>query len=267
MRNLCRRFARRCGFFFKEKYWPVVSLAGLLFDILAVGLSQSHPLWAGVLGGIGGSILATVLVSFAGPAGDRVYHNFLSLGVEDFYPSRSHFPSERWVNWLREAKRQCILLGHAHGNWCDDPNFKAALIDRLREGVRVEMFFLDPTGQGIETRKKEDGRGQRNTTARISSSIKIMWNIQEDLDASIRDKLILRVYDATPSVGVTWIDNSMLVTHYLPGSVNLTSPCLLAEPRAGSKSVYMVYEENVRVIRDLFSILITRDNVAKFTRE
>src|SRR5580693_3000108 len=107
MRRLYTRFARRFGFFFRERYWPVVALIGTICEILAVGLAKSYPLCAGALGGIGGSMLATMLVSFAGPSGEEVYHNFLKLGVEDFYPSRDHFPKDKWVDWLREATLRC----------------------------------------------------------------------------------------------------------------------------------------------------------------
>ena len=265
MKIWCRRFVRRCEFFFKAKYWPVVGLVGLLCEAVAAALVKPYPLWAGALGGIGGSILATVLVSFAGPAGEKVYQNFLALGVEDFYPSRSHFPTDRWVNWLQEATLHCTLLGQAHGEWCNDPGFKPALTDRLRAGVRVDIFFLEPTGKAVESRKQEDSQGSRDTVARIERAIHIMWSIREELDPAISERLTLYVYDATPSVGVTWIDNSMLITHYLAGSVNLTSPALLVEPRPGSKSVYSVYEENVKRIRENFSKKITRDNVNSFT--
>jgi len=267
VRNPFGRLVRRCQFFFSQTYWVLVSCLGIVLELVAVIFALQtppSPLWAGVLGGIGSSILATVIVSFGGPSGNRTYQTFIRLGIEDFYPSRNDVPNETWVDSLRQARAQCILLGQAHGEWCDDPGFEDAVIERLASGVVIEVFFLDPTGKGIATRTKEDSRGTRNLEGRIRRSIKFMWDIRQKLQDPSKSRLKLYVYDATPSVGVTWIDSSMLVTHYLPGSVNLTSPALRIEPRQGTKSVYSVYQSNINTLRAEFSALLTDSNIGSF---
>ena len=75
------------------------------------------------------------------------------------------------------------------------------------------------------------------------------------------------MYEATPSLGLTWIDGTMFVTHYLAGSINRTSPLLRIESRLGSDTLYAVYAENVRKIRDDFSTRITNENVAQYRAE
>lgn len=64
---------------------------------------------------------------------------------------------------------------------------------------------------------------------------------------------------------MTWIDDWMLVTHYLAGFNNLTSPALRVESIPKPRSPYAVYAKNVERIREKFSTEITDENVGKFT--
>jgi hypothetical protein len=258
---------RRTSFFFRQNYWRSLALTGVGLEILAGAFWQSNPRWAGIFAGVGGSILATVIVTWAGPAGEVVYQSFLRLGVTRFWSDRSSVPKDQWVKWLKSAQMRCILLGQAHGEWCLDNGFEPALVDRLTIGVNVEIFFLHPNGAGAALRHQEDSLGLRNTKTRIRNSIKAVWDISERLPPKARARLTIYVYDSTPSLGLTWIDDWMLVTHYLAGMVNLTSPALLVESRPGSKSLYAVYEENINSIRTKFSTAITQDNIDKYTSE
>jgi hypothetical protein len=259
---------RRFRFFFKQNYWRGVALIDVLFWTLAALCSASnHPFAAGAFAGIGGSVLATILVSLAGPLGEEVYHSFLHLGVTRFWSDRSLVPKDQWVKWLAATQMRCTLLGHAHGEWCLDVGFEPALIERLNVGKTVEIFFLDPNGAGVALRQKEDRSGLKNTKARIRSSLRTVWDISQRLEDAARSRLGIYVYDCTPSLGVTWIDDWMLVTHYLAGSVNLTSPALLVKSQPDSKCLYAVYEANVTRIRDKFSTQVTKDNINTYTNE
>jgi len=147
-----RRLWRRCTFFFSRAvghtYWSGVAVLGGLLEAIGVLLAwKGWEPWAAILLGVGGSVLATVLVSLAGPAGDEVYQTFLRLGVTEFYPNRKRYErpeiNRRWVHRLGEAKYRCVLLGQAHGEWCLDPDFPTTLRERVRSGVKVEIFFLE----------------------------------------------------------------------------------------------------------------------------
>jgi hypothetical protein len=262
-----RGLRRRALFFFKikQKYWLVVTLVGIVLAVIAGWLSQAHTVAASVVGGIGASVLATVIVSFAGPAGDEAYQRFLSLGVINFYSNRDNVPKNEWVDRLGKAKERCILLGQAHGNWCRDLRFRPALVDRLTNGVQVEMFFLNPKETAAELRSKEDII--RDTRDSIRRSLKEVWDIREGLQEPAKERLTLWVYNATASLGVTWVDAEMLVTHYLAGAANVTSPALLVQPRPGSDTPYAVYSQNVNKIRANFSIKVTSANIAAYTHE
>ena len=225
-----------------------------------------HTLLGSALVGIGASMLAAMLVSFAGPDGEETYRKFLQMGVTDFYANRNMVPNESWVDWLEGAQRSCILLGQAHGEWIRDDRFEPALVSRLIAGVQVQIFFLDPTTTAADVRQKEDQQ-KLATTKRIRDSIRELWAIRSRLNDTARDHLTVYTYHATPSLGVTWIDDWMLVTHYLAGFNNLTAPALRVESSPKPRSPYAVYAKNVDRIREKFSEIVTDDNVDKYTNE
>lgn len=227
--NRLGRLWRRCSFLLSQVYWLAVACTGALLVAVGMATWANWQPWSGVLIGIGGSVLATVIVSMMGPAADKVYQSYLRLGVIDFYADRARFPPERWVQSLSQAKHHCILLGQAHGEWCKDDGFRGALSDRLNAGVQVEIFFLNPTGGAARVRHKEDRQGLDDLVHRTSTSIQAVWNIREELEDAVKNRLKLYVYDATPSLGLTWIDGTMFVTHYLAGFINRTAPLLCIE--------------------------------------
>jgi len=113
------------------------------------------------------------------------------------------------------------------------------------------MAFLRPKSPAATLRAhEEEGKRGKDTREVIKESITFMWEFREKLGAASKDRLKLYVYDSTPSCGVTWIDNFMVVTHYLAGLANLTAPALLVKPPyvGMGHSLYDTYAENVRII-------------------
>ena len=204
-----------------------------------------------------------MLVSLAGPDAGEAYQKLLQMGVTDFYPNRNMVPNEWWVDSLESAQRTCILLGQAHGEWIRDDRFESALAGRLSAGIRVEIFFLDQPRPEADVRERED-RQKLDTKRRIKNSIEALWAIRARLNPAARERLTIYTYDATPTAGVTWIDDWMLVTHYLAGFNNLTAPALRVKLSADPRCPYAVYSKNVDQIREKFSTEVTEENVSTY---
>src|ERR1035438_9136151 len=119
----CSRFVeqilRRLTFFFSRTYWVWVASVGGALVATAFILKSWEP-WSAIFAGVGCSVLATVIVSLAGPAGDPLYQKFLELGVIKFYPGRQAVPTRDWVDWLRNTKYHCVVLGESNGGWFTD---------------------------------------------------------------------------------------------------------------------------------------------------
>ena len=217
---------------------------------------------------VGSSLMAASIAAYLSPLSEavyEVYERFRGLGIEDVYPSRDEIPKKLWIEWLRSARRYCILLGIAHSGWRRDPDFRSALFDRLGSGVQVKVFFLDPTSSAAEFRNREDET--RNTEREIRETIGFVWEFRAKLDKEHQKRLLLYVYNATPSCGLTWVDSFMVATHYLAGFANVSSPALLLKPVGspqGSRSLYDIYAENLQKLESQSSTEIKEENIGNY---
>jgi len=129
-------------------------------------------------------------------------------------------------------------------------------------------LFLNPESPAAKLREIEENRKGKGRPTReaIRKSIKAMWDFREGLEAGQKDRLRLYVYDATPSCGLTWIDQAMLVTHYLPGERDVTSPAVLIMPPQGGieGSLYSVYARTVEDIEANMSTELDDASIDRF---
>jgi hypothetical protein len=211
---------------------------------------------------VGASILAAAIVAFLSPANEAGYRKFISFGIVDMWSSRHAIKD--WVDWMETAQETCVLFGIAHGGWCQDGRFEPALKARLNHGVSFRVLFLNPNCKAAEIRAREET--SRNTEKKIRESIRDVWKIRESLTPGQRGQLRLFVYDATASCGLTWVDQQMLVTHYLAGLPDATSPALLlTRPQIGmERSLYDVYADNLEEIIQRMSKQVDESNIQEF---
>jgi hypothetical protein len=252
--------ARRFLSFREHPEIAITLLVGIALILIGgIFVLLGWPYRAAVLSGIGGSIAAAALVSGLSPLNDELFQEFRALGIKRSFFYRTKIDDDQWCRWLREARVHCTLLGIAHHKWCEDGSFPDALRDCLNRGVQVKFLFLDPTSEVARQRAREDVRAARNTIQEIQDSIRFVWNLREGLTPEARERLRLYVYNATPSSGTQWFDNFMIVTHYLAGFPNVTSPALLVESvktEPGSRNLYDIYIENVRKVEERFSTAV-----------
>ena len=250
---------------------------GEVTSVLLVGLMLVFPgmlLWyryrrvAPTMISIGTSLIAAALVTYLNPTNRELFQKFLSLGIRDVYPARRDVEDRDWVKWIRSARTQCTVLGISNSNWCDDPDFKTAVMELVSRDVTVKFFFLNPESPVAEQRTKEEkSEISRDTIQTIRNSIKLMWDLKGQIQEDRRDNFKLYVYDATPSFGATCVDTLMIATHYLAGLPNVTSPCVVIRPvpsAEGREDLYGVYDQNLRNIEKHHANEITQDNVANY---
>ena len=127
--------------------------------------------------------------------------------------------------------------------------------------MTVKILFLDPNSRLAEERAREE---QRDTPGTIRESIRIIWDIRNQLDAQHQPLLKLYVYDSTPSTGATWVDDFMIVTHYLAGFPNRTSPAFKIED-LGPDSLFSVFRMNTeRILGKDSTTEITGENIGQY---
>jgi hypothetical protein len=251
---------------FLRRYSPLVSLL-IGLSIASGGAFGWHKnwfgfIWGSLLIGIGSSAIAAGIVAFLSPFYESAYRRFVSLGIEKVWPSREALRKREWVDMLNAAKNKCTLLGIAHSGWCNDERFKSTLEDRLKRGVKVKIFFLHPESPSAELRTKEEGRPTKDL---IRKSIACVWNIRKGLEPAVKDRLRIYVYNATASCGLTWIDEYMIITHYLAGRPDVTSPAIRVQPaQIGTGGLYDVYAENLENMERDHTIELDDRNIKGF---
>ncbi len=254
---------KRLKLFLRQNY-GYGPLLGLLLTIAGIAAGyEGHPYWLTLLVGVGTSVIAAALVTLLSPTSDEMYKQFLALGIRELWPSRREVPSNNSCEWLGKTRKNCTLLGVAHGEWRRDDRFEPALRQCLqRDEVEVNIMFLDPNSPLAVARAAEE---QRDTPATIRDSIKIIWGIRNGLDGNCRHRFRLYVYDSTPSSGTTRIDDFMIVTHYLAGYPNRTSPAFKIDD-LGQDSLFGVFQTNIdKICEKNSTIEITEGNVDMYT--
>lgn len=229
---------------YPEAGWAFIF--GLVAEVVMLSIGRNHPLWQGFFGGVGTSLMAASVFGLLTGMRQEYELQFSSLGIRRIYTHRDTVPDPQWCEWLRGARRQCMLLGVAHSKWARDDAFPEAVraVVRRRE-VPIKVFFLDPTGRTAAVRSAEEMReGGRNTVTTIRGAIDRMWRLRQTLDPAEQVFFQLFVYEGTIT-GTTWIDDFMIVTHYLAGSANVTAPALRIDSTGGDHDLYEVYKGNV----------------------
>ena len=242
----------------------IIFYIGLALTVVGTLALYKGMVIRGSLGiGVGSAILAAVIVAYLSPASESGYRKFVSFGIVDMWSSRKALTD--WVQWMEKTREHCVLFGIAHGGWCGDGQFESALKERVSRGVSFRVLFLDPNSEAAEIRAKEE---KRDTKGKIRESIKKMWDIRDGIPPGQKEQVRIFVYDATASCGLTWIDQQMLVTHYLAGLPDETSPALLlVRPAVGmERSLYDVYADNLEKIVQK-SRLVDESNIQEFLPE
>ncbi|HEX8103245.1 MAG TPA: hypothetical protein VF533_11580 [Solirubrobacteraceae bacterium] len=221
LRGVVRAFERRS-----------LQLLGVIAVIaIAFGVNVGPTTAAGaVLVSVGTSLAASVIVAAFALEREAFAQLIMDLGVDALFRDRKReFDDDFWTRMVERARSHYRVLGTAnHGYWHDEQareDTKRTLRDAIvKRQVEVEFLFLRPDGDLCGRRGKEE---QRDTRKDALASIEQFWLFRESLPEDARRRLLLKEYEVTPSCGITWADDTLLVTHYLAGRNNLGSPGIL----------------------------------------
>jgi hypothetical protein len=214
---------------FERRSLRLLGVLGLV--LLAVGVAVQPTSTPGaVLVSIGTSLIAAVVVAAFALEREAFAQALFDLGVNHVFRDRKRdFDDEFWTGLVKETRDHYRVLGTAnHGYWWDEQtreDTRTTLRDAIvKRKVEVEFLFLKPDSELCRHRDAEE---KRNTAKDMLVSLKYFWQFRESLPEPDRGRLTLKEYEATPSCGITWADDTLVVTHYLAGRNNLGSPGLL----------------------------------------
>lgn len=172
-------------------------------------------------------------------------------GVKDVvavYTSRSEFTHELPPHQLFDDAQRIRVAGLSLNLLCQNYPDRA-LRELLESGTTVEALFLDPAGEYIKQRDREEGHDPGLLATLTDINIQALRRTRDKLTPEARDNLHLRVYDETVRFNITVIDDrTCIVQPYLPDARGVESPTLVTEKQDDSG----LYDTFIQVFTSLW---------------
>ncbi|MCD4741352.1 MAG: hypothetical protein K8R67_02555 [Desulfobacteraceae bacterium] len=279
----------------KTKAWPLV-LVGLVSVILILiaTLSQTLdfllqqektlqenvlkayllPVFGSVCYGIGGSMLAVVIVYWvlrrckSDPTdqildrirqSENVLHgtiNFVKkghqLGIEDIVKKRSEYRKEYWNAFVERTREKCWLMGTSLSKWSEDAEFWRIVREKLQgiNNYELKLLILDPNSEEAVYRNTQEDK----TTNRIKRSI---GNFQKNFDRifknnrASKNKAEIRLYRQPLSNSILIFDDELIAGHYLSSLPNKDAIALHLKKISGpGGDLFTEYSEHFKSVWD-----------------
>jgi hypothetical protein len=105
------------------------------------------------------------------------------------------------------------------------------LISFVEDGASLRCLFLDPDGEAIRRREREERHRPGTLSTLTGLNITILTDrVRERLSPTARERLRVSIYDETVRFNILLIDNRIgVVQPYLPEARGVDSPTLLLE--------------------------------------
>ena len=114
----------------------------------------------------------------------------------------------------------------------------------LVEGAQLTCLFLDPDGEAIKAREREEEYAPGHLVNLTSFNIQIMARLRDHLPPDARERMRLAVYDETIRFNILLIDDDECVVQpYLPQARGIDSPTLLIRRTSSPAGLYPIFEQ------------------------
>lgn len=114
----------------------------------------------------------------------------------------------------------------------------------LESGAAVECLFLDPEGDEIELREREERHSDGHLRSLTRLNIEVLGRLRARLSAEARDRLELRTYDGPLRFNITLVDDWLCIAQaYLPFVRGVESPTFVADRRIREIGLFETFQQ------------------------
>lgn len=164
-------------------------------------------------------------------------------GVEAIFTSRSEFAAKVDPRSLFDTAKQIRAAGLSLNLICQQVPDQY-LRQWLASGNELACMFLDPDGEAIKDREKEEDHPPAFLSSLTRLNIDIMSRFRDRLPPQIQDHLDLRVYDETIRFNLILADDHTCVAQpYLPRVRGVDSPTMLIRATTTPGGLFPVFEQ------------------------
>lgn len=113
----------------------------------------------------------------------------------------------------------------------------------IENGASLRCLFLDPDGEAIQVREREEGYTDHHLVMLTKLNIEVLSRLRDRLPPCARDRLSLAVYDETIRFGIVLVDGRTCVLQpYLPQARGVDSPTFVIRQCSESPGLYSTFE-------------------------
>ncbi len=163
--------------------------------------------------------------------------------VAAVFTSRSEFTASVQPNALFDGARRIRAAGLSLNLICQQvPDQDVRRL--LAGGTEISCLFLDPAGDAIKVREREEEYTPGHLINLTQLNIDTMSRLRDRLAEDRRDRLRLAVYDETIRFNLILVDDHTCVAQpYMPTARGVDSPTLLIRRTSPSGGLYPVFEQ------------------------
>lgn len=167
-------------------------------------------------------------------------------GIADIvavFPTRSEFMHDMPPSQLFSDAKRLRLAGLSLNLLCQqypDRN----LLELLESGTIIECLFLDPAGESIRQREKEESHPDGLLSTLTTVNIEALRRARSKLSPDARGNLKIHTYDEVLRFNITIIDDeTCIVQPYMPGARGVESPTLVMERQDVGVGLFDTFEQ------------------------
>ncbi len=121
----------------------------------------------------------------------------------------------------------------------------------LAEGTQIACLFLDPDGEAIKAREREEEYTAGHLAGLNNINIQVMTKLRGHLPPEAQERLHLGVYDETIRFNIILVgDQTCVAQPYLPRARGIDAPVLLMRRNGAPGGMYPVFEQVYEAIAE-----------------
>ncbi|MEU8269364.1 DUF5919 domain-containing protein [Sphaerisporangium sp. NPDC049002] len=176
------------------------------------------------------------------PAPVEVIGNQLA-DVSAIFSSRAEFASAYPPPALFDHATDIAAAGLSLNLICQ--SYPDHQLKRLLEGgTRIRCLFLDPQGEAIKAREREEGQTPNTLVHLTALNINVLSRLKSQLAPEVAKRFELAVYDETIRYNILIVDQmTCVVQPYLPQARGLDSPTLVIRDNGTAGGLFPVFDQ------------------------
>jgi hypothetical protein len=162
--------------------------------------------------------------------------------VDAVFPTRAEFTGALPPDRLFDDAREIRIAGLSLNLICQQ--YPDQHLRRLIEGgAKLRCLFLDPDGEAIQAREREEGYTDHQLATLTRMNIAVLTRLRERLTPAARDRFAIAVYDETIRFQIVLVDGEVCVVQpYLPHARGLDSPTFVLRRRPDEPGLYTTFD-------------------------